>query len=138
MTIEIHLNGETRQLPAALNIVQLLDHFDLPKDRVAVERNRSIVPKADWEKVSVGTGDQLEVVQFVEEGDSASDDPFVIAGRTFKSRLIVGTGKYSSHQVMADAHRRSGTDMVTIAVRRIVLKAAKGQSLPSNRYAERQ
>ena len=47
MTIEIHLNGETHQLPAALNIVQLLDHFDLPKDRVAVERNRSIVPKAD-------------------------------------------------------------------------------------------
>ncbi|OLC28587.1 MAG: thiazole synthase [Acidobacteria bacterium 13_1_40CM_56_16] len=53
----------------------------------------------------------------------------MIAGRTFKSRLIVGTGKYSSNQVMAEAHRRSGTDMVTVAVRRIDLKAPKGQSL---------
>ncbi|MGE3274263.1 MAG: thiazole synthase [Vicinamibacterales bacterium] len=43
----------------------------------------------------------------------------VIAGRTFRSRLIVGTGKYSSHAVMRDAHEASGTDMVTVAVRRV-------------------
>jgi thiazole synthase len=129
MAIEIHLNGEVCELPASLNIVQLLEHFELPKDRVAVERNRSIVPKSNWEAVSVGAGDQLEVVQFVGGGESLSDNSLVIAGRTFKSRLIVGTGKYPSHQVMAEAHRRSGTDMVTVAVRRIDLKAAKGQSL---------
>jgi len=45
MKIEIRLNGEKHELPQALNIAQLLEHFDLPKDRVAVERNRSIVPK---------------------------------------------------------------------------------------------
>jgi thiazole synthase len=43
----------------------------------------------------------------------------VIAGRTFTSRLIVGTGKYSSHAVMAQAHEASGADMVTVAVRRV-------------------
>jgi thiazole synthase len=43
----------------------------------------------------------------------------VIAGRTFRSRLIVGTGKYPSHQVMRDAHVASGTEMVTVAVRRV-------------------
>src|SRR5438876_1114925 len=129
MAIEIHLNGETRELPAPLNIVQLLDHFELPRERVAVERNHSIVPKSDWEKISIDAGDQLEVVQFVGGGESISDDAFVIAGRTFKSRLIVGTGKYPSHQVMAEAHRRSATDMVTVAVRRIDLKAPRGQSL---------
>src|SRR5215467_552900 len=129
MSIEFHLNGEAQKLPATLNIVQLLEHFELPKDRVAVERNRSIVPKTDWERVSVAAGDKLEIVQFVGGGESLSDDPFVVAGRTFKSRLIVGTGKYPSHQVMAEAHRRSGTDMVTVAVRRIDLKAPKGHSL---------
>ncbi len=46
-------------------------------------------------------------------------DPFVIAGRTFHSRLIVGTGKYSSNQVMRAAHEASGADMVTVAVRRV-------------------
>jgi thiazole synthase len=128
MTIEIRLNGERQQIPASLSIVQVLDHFDLPKDRVAVERNRTIVPKPQWESVSVGQGDELEVVHFV-GGGSGEDDTFVIAGRTFKSRLIVGTGKYPSHQVMKEAHERSGTDMVTVAVRRIDLKAPKGESL---------
>jgi thiazole synthase len=128
MKIEIRLNGEIQQLPASLNIVQLLEHFELPKDRVAVERNRAIVPKVQWETIAVTNGDELEVVHFVGGGDG-SDDPFVIAERAFKSRLIVGTGKYSSNQVMAEAHRRSGTDMVTVAVRRIDLKAPKGQSM---------
>ena len=48
-----------------------------------------------------------------------NDTPFVIAGRTFRSRLIVGTGKYSSNAVMAQAHDASGADMVTVAVRRV-------------------
>src|SRR5437870_13081309 len=128
MRIEIRLNGEACEISAPLNIAELLDRFDLPKDRVAVERNRSIVPKQQWDSVALAAGDELEVVHFV-GGGSGNDDPFVIAGRTFKSRLVVGTGKYSSNQVMAEAHRRSGTDMVTVAVRRIDLKAPKGQSL---------
>src|SRR5688500_16081074 len=48
-----------------------------------------------------------------------TDSPFVIAGRTFASRLIIGTGKYSSHAVMARAHEASGADMATVAVRRV-------------------
>jgi thiazole synthase len=128
MKIEIRLNGESREIPGPLSIAELLDHFDLPRERVAVERNRSIVPKLEWENVALGQGDEVEVVHFV-GGGSTDGDPFVIAGRTFKSRLIVGTGKYPSHEIMAEAHRRSGTDMVTVAVRRIDLKAPKGQSL---------
>ena len=53
----------------------------------------------------------------------------VIAGRTFRSRLIVGTGKYPSHAVMADAHRASGTDMVTVAVRRVNISDRSKESL---------
>src|SRR4029453_2401754 len=48
-------------------------------------------------------------------------DPFVIAGREFRSRLIIGTGKYPTHQVMQAAHEASGADMVTVAVRRVNL-----------------
>jgi thiazole synthase len=58
-----------------------------------------------------------------------TSDPFVIAGRTFASRLIVGTGKYPSHAVMAQAHEASGADMVTVAVRRVNLNDRSGQSL---------
>jgi thiazole synthase len=48
-------------------------------------------------------------------------DQLIIAGKTFSSRLIVGTGKYSSHTVMMRAHEASGADMVTVAVRRVKL-----------------
>ena len=56
-------------------------------------------------------------------------DTFTIADKTFSSRLIVGTGKYPSHQIMADAHRASGTEMVTVAVRRVDLKDRSAESL---------
>jgi thiazole synthase len=58
-----------------------------------------------------------------------ADTPFVIAGRTFASRLIVGTGKYSSHAVMAQAHEASGADMVTVAVRRVNISDRSKESL---------
>jgi thiazole synthase len=50
-------------------------------------------------------------------------DAFTIAGRSFTSRLVVGTGKYPSHAVMQAAHVASGTEMVTVAVRRVDLNA---------------
>lgn len=49
------------------------------------------------------------------------DDFLIIAGHTLHSRLIIGTGKYSSPQIMQEAHRRSGSELVTVAVRRINL-----------------
>jgi thiazole synthase len=58
-----------------------------------------------------------------------TDTPFVIAGRTFTSRLIVGTGKYSSHAVMAQAHNASGADIVTVAVRRVNISDRSKESL---------
>ena len=58
-----------------------------------------------------------------------NDTPFVIAGRTFLSRLIIGTGKYSSHAVMQRAHEASGADMVTVAVRRVNISDRSRESL---------
>lgn len=56
-------------------------------------------------------------------------DPLVIAGRPFNSRLIVGTGKYPSFESMVAAHAASGTEMVTVAVRRVNLSNRSEPSL---------
>jgi thiazole synthase len=56
-------------------------------------------------------------------------DQFVIAGRAFGSRLIVGTGKYRSFQEMARAHEASGAEIVTVAVRRVNLTDRSKESL---------
>ena len=55
------------------------------------------------------------------------DKPFQIAGRTFSSRLIIGTGKYPSFEVMKRCHEASGAEIATVAVRRLDL-AAKGEA----------
>jgi thiazole synthase len=57
------------------------------------------------------------------------DTPLVIAGREFRSRLIVGTGKYRSFQEMARCHEASGAEMVTVAVRRVNLTDRSRESL---------
>ena len=54
-------------------------------------------------------------------------DPLVIAGRSFGSRLLIGTGRYPSHEIMRDCHLESGAEMVTVAVRRLDL-SAKGEA----------
>src|SRR5262244_2125967 len=53
------------------------------------------------------------------------NDPLIIAGRKFDSRLIVGTGKYKSFQETARALEASGAEMVTVAVRRVNLDRSK-------------
>lgn len=61
--------------------------------------------------------------------DPLNEDSLVIAGRAFRSRLIVGTGKYPSFEEMARAHRASGADMVTVAVRRVNISDRTKESL---------
>src|SRR3954463_12316197 len=56
-------------------------------------------------------------------------DALKIADKTFASRLIVGTGKYSSPSVMVRAHEASGADMITVAVRRVNLTDRSKESL---------
>jgi thiazole synthase len=58
-----------------------------------------------------------------------TSDALSIAGKTFQSRLIIGTGKYPSNAVMAKAHEASGADMVTVAVRRVNISDRSKESL---------
>src|SRR5207253_4845834 len=61
--------------------------------------------------------------------EGAMDDKLTIAGRVFGSRLIVGTGKFSSGDAMRDALAASGTQMVTVALRRVDLDATGGPDI---------
>jgi thiazole synthase len=56
-------------------------------------------------------------------------DTLTIAGRTFQSRLFVGTGKYRSNQEMARCHEASGSEVVTLAVRRVNLTDKSKESM---------
>src|SRR5678815_3332078 len=57
------------------------------------------------------------------------DTPFTIGGRDFKSRLMVGTGKYKSNAQMIDAIEASGAEVVTVAVRRVDLDRSKDEGI---------
>src|SRR5437763_8735560 len=71
------------------------------------------------------------------EGAAVQTDPLVIGGRTFASRLVVGTGKFGSFEVMRDAIDASGTEMVTVALRRVDLEATGGPDILEFIDAER-
>jgi thiazole synthase len=60
---------------------------------------------------------------------SLAEDPFVLAGRSFNSRLLVGTGKYATFDLMKEALERSETEIVTVAVRRVNLDRSKESML---------
>jgi thiamine biosynthesis protein ThiS len=68
LRIEVVVNGEEREIPAGLNVRQMLEHLGLDPQRVAVELNRAIVGKANWDAISVETGAKIEIVEFVGGG----------------------------------------------------------------------
>jgi thiazole synthase len=121
MQIAILLNGERRETPAGTTVAQLVEALALKPGRVAVERNREIVPMSQWEDIILASGDALEIVHFVGGGQGDPADVWTVAGRPFRSRLIVGTGKYKDYAQNAAAAEASGAEIVTVAVRRVNL-----------------
>ena len=120
------VNGEEREFDRSLTVSQLLAELGIDPRKVAVERNLEIVPRAAYEGAELGDGDRLEVVHFIGGGaaeeeapPSAGEDAFTVAGREFRSRLIVGTGKYRDFEETRLALEASGAEIVTVAVRRV-------------------
>ena len=66
--MEIVINGENKQVPAPLNVADLLQLLDLQGDRIAVELNRQIVKRDRWESLQLQEHDRLEIVHFVGGG----------------------------------------------------------------------
>ncbi|HMH64575.1 MAG TPA: sulfur carrier protein ThiS [Rhizomicrobium sp.] len=126
MAVEITLNGEARRLDAPLSVRGLLESLGLDPAKIAVERNLEIVPRSRYGDIALTQGDRLEIVHFIGGGNAPAevpreDKPLVIAGRSFRSRLIIGTGKYKSYADNAAALAASGAEIVTVAVRRVNL-----------------
>ncbi|WP_374590950.1 sulfur carrier protein ThiS [Novosphingobium sp.] len=127
--LSITLNGEPRRADAG-SIADLVRSLELDPGKVAVERNGLIVPRSTLGEVALGDGDVLEIVHFVGGGQGeASDDSWTVAGRTFRSRLIVGTGKYKDFAQNAAAVEASGAEIVTVAVRRVNVSDPKAPML---------
>ncbi|WP_419808812.1 sulfur carrier protein ThiS [Sphingomonas sp.] len=130
-TVSITVNGEHKRVVAGLTLAQLATEMGLVPEKVAVERNLEVVPRSTLAQVCVEDGDDLEIVHFVGGGDhpvaggggghlgAVDADTWTVAGRTFRSRLIVGTGKYKDFAQNAAALEASGAEIVTVAVRRV-------------------
>jgi thiazole synthase len=128
MTLNLHvtLNGEARRVDTGLTVKSLLTGLGLDPAKIAVERNLEIVPRSTYDQVPVLDGDRYEIVHFIGGGNAPvelprEDKPLIIAGREYKSRLIIGTGKYKTYAENAAALAASGAEMVTVAVRRVNL-----------------
>ncbi len=134
----ITLNGQPRDVPEPLTVAELLALLQVKPEHVAVERNRDLVPRARHAQQTLQPGDELEVVTLVGGGspeataisvDPTEAPPLTIGPHRFRSRLLVGTGKYSTLELMRDCLEASGTEVVTVAVRRERLFDREGRSL---------
>ena len=126
MSLTVTLNGEARQLSGPLSVAAMLTGLGLDPAKIAVERNLAIVPRSTYDAVAVEEGDKFEIVHFIGGGNAPvtvprEDTPLVVAGKTYKSRLIIGTGKFKSYEDNARALEASGAEIVTVAVRRVNL-----------------
>ena len=131
-TVSITVNGEHKRVAASMTIAALAESLGLVPAKLAVERNLEVVPRSTLDTVQVEDGDELEIVHFVGGGDHLrpiAEDGWTVAGRTFRSRLIVGTGKYKDFAQNATAVEASGAEIVTVAVRRVNVSDPKAPML---------
>jgi len=124
--VTVTLNGKPRKVEDGVSLLELLKALDVAPSRVVIEHNREIRRKDDFAKTVVRDGDELELVYFV-GGGSTANDAFVVGGRTIRSRLIHGTGKYASNEVLARCLEAAQPDMITVAIRRLNLDGGRSE-----------
>ena len=126
--MQVQVNGELREYEEPQSVHSIVTGLGLDPRKIAVERNLEIVPRSAYDRTAVGAGDRLEIVHFIGGGAdpvpapapaAVDDDGWAVAGRRFRSRLIVGTGKYRDFEQTAQALEASGAEIVTVAVRRV-------------------
>src|SRR5262245_23323326 len=135
--IEITLNGEPSALPRPMSIQELIETKGLDARKVAVEVNREVVPKAQHGERRLQAGDAVEIVTLVGGGADyqetshlqPADKRLKVGKFTLRSRLITGTGKYASYELMRDCMEASACEVTTVAVRRERLIDKEGKSI---------
>lgn len=124
--MQLTINGEIRNFGQPLSADDLLSLLEVNSRHVALEVNLEIVPKSSYAEMMLSDGDKIEIVHFIGGGvdssatiENSCEDPLIIAGQEFSSRLIVGTGKYRDFSQTHDALVASGAEIITVAVRRV-------------------
>src|SRR5262245_10702554 len=126
------VNGEARTLPAPLTVAELLDRLGYDRRRVAVEVNQDLVPAAYHAGHPLRPGDRVEIVTLVGGGapdGPPADTPLAVGTFRFTSRLITGTGKYTSYELMRECLEASGCQVTTVAIRRERLLDRQGRNI---------
>jgi len=113
--MKITVNGEIKSYIENVTIANIISELGLQGKRIAVELNKEIVPYDQYDAHPLNDGDRLEIVQAIGGGQ---DDSFTLAGKQYRSRLLVGTGKYKDLQETRLAIEASGAEIVTVAIRR--------------------
>ena len=124
--VRVTINGKPRTVADGASLLELLEELDVAPSRVVIEHNREIRRKDDFATTVVHAGDELELVYFV-GGGSTDGDALVVGGRTLRSRLIHGTGKYASNEVLARCLEAAQPDMITVAIRRLNLEGGRSE-----------
>jgi thiazole synthase len=133
MMLDLTINGEPRTLPHSLTVAELIDQLGYDRKRIAVEVNCEVVPRPRHESHRLAPGDAVEIVTLVGGGSPESDPPLdkrlKIGKFAFHSRLITGTGKYPSYELMRDCLAASACEVTTVAVRRERLVDKQGRNI---------
>ncbi len=113
--MNILVNGDTREVGEQTTVANVIADLGLTGKRIAVELNLEILPFDQHATHVLKAGDKLEIVQAIGGGQ---DDFFKIGNRVFKSRLLVGSGKYKDLEETRLATEASGAEIITVAIRR--------------------
>ena len=118
--ITIRINGETKLIEQSQTIEFLLKQLNLSKNNIAIEVNREIVSRSNYTNHIIMDKDKIEIVNFIGGGSNISDnkDLLEIAGKSYNSRLIIGSGKFKSFEENLKAIHSSGAEIITVAIRR--------------------
>ena len=130
-TVQITVNGEGHEVPGPLSVAELLKHLGLKPEHVAVKVNKELITRSKHADSVVAQGDVFEVVTLVGGGGPAviPGESLLIGTHRITSRLLVGTGKYSTLEMMRGCLEASGAEIVTVAVRRERLFDREGRNL---------
>ncbi len=66
--MKVIINGETKEIVNRVSLSELLRHFSLPDERIAIELNKEVVRKKDWENIKINDTDKIEIIHFVGGG----------------------------------------------------------------------
>ena len=66
--MKVFVNGETKEIAENFNLIALLKHLSLPDERIAIELNKEVVRKKDWESIEINDADKIEIIHFVGGG----------------------------------------------------------------------